>query len=85
MATKTVKEKQMTFQISEHDAISGEVIIRDMTPNELAEREAASLAKAEAAAAKEASANAAAELKASAVAKLASLGLTDDEAKAIIG
>ena len=72
-------------QISEHDAISGEIIVRDMTPEELAEHQAEESAKTAAAEAKEAAANAAAELKASAIAKLAALGLTEDEAKAILG
>ena len=68
--------------ISEHDAISGDVTVRDMTAKELADRKAETDAIA---AAKTATANAAAELKASAMAKLAALGLTEDEAKAIIG
>lgn len=81
MAIRTIKGKQMT-QISEHDAISGEIIVRDMTTEEIAQHEAEVAAVATA---KAQALNAAAELKASAMAKLAALGLTEDEAKAIIG
>lgn len=82
MAYRIVKGNQMTLHISEHDAISDEIIVRDMTKEELAQFEAEAKLQAEAKAAKE---TAATELKASAMAKLAALGLTEDEAKAIIG
>jgi hypothetical protein len=71
----------MTIQISEHDALSGEVVIREMSAEELATREAETAAIASA---KQAAKTAADELKASAIAKLAALGLTEEEAKAIL-
>ena len=73
------------FDILEIDAITGERIERDFTPEELAQRakdqadaEAAAQAAADEAAAKEAA-------KASALAKLEALGLTTEEAQAIAG
>lgn len=69
-------------QISEHDAISDEVIVRDMTAKELKDHETETAAQE---AAKSSAEDAAAKLKASAMAKLAALGLTEAEAKTIIG
>ena len=72
----------MTFQISEHDAITGEVIVREMTAEEIAEREVAIAAKAE----KAATAEAEAQLKTTArQAVLDRLGLTAEEAQLILG
>jgi hypothetical protein len=72
----------MTFQISEHDAISDEVIVRDMTAEELAEREAIALKNAQT------KAEAEAEKQAKATARQAvldRLGITSEEAALILG
>ena len=71
-----------TVQI--HDAATGESVVREMTDEELAQYEADQIAWAaerEAAEAAEAAALAARE---SAIAKLTALGLTEEEAAAII-
>ena len=64
---------------------TGQVEERPLTPEEIAQREAdaaaAAVAEAERVAAEEAKAAA----KASAIAKLAALGLTEDEAAALVG
>ena len=67
------------------NAATGEVIDRDMTPDEVAQHEAdqAEAAAAAQAALDEAAAKEAA--KASALAKLEALGLTTEEAQAIAG
>lgn len=67
------------------DVATGERIERDFTPEELAQREADAVAEAERVAAEQAAADAAAAAKASAVEKLAALGLTAEEAAAIVG
>ena len=72
-------------QVIEIDAVTGEAIERDFTPEELAQREADQAAAAAAQAAAEAEAQAKADAKASALAKLAALGLTEAEAAAIVG
>ena len=68
----------MATQIAEHDSITGQTIVRDMTADELAQREldqteAAKQAKAEAAKA------------AARQAVLDKLGLTANEAQALLG
>ncbi len=64
---------------------TGQVVERPLTVEEIAQREAdaaaAAVAEAERVAAEEAKAAA----KASAIAKLAALGLTEDEAAALVG
>ena len=71
--------------IAMHDVATGNVIERPLTPEEIAQREAdAAAARAEEAervAAEEAKAAA----RASAIAKLAALGLTEEEAAALVG
>jgi hypothetical protein len=71
--------------ITEYNHATGEVVKRDYTAEELAQREKdqAEAAAAEQAAADEAAAREA--TKASALAKLQSLGLTLEEAQAIAG
>lgn len=64
-----------------HDTETDEVIDREMNDEEYAEHEARLAAQAEA----EAAALVAAEAKASAEAKLATLGLTTDDLKALLG
>jgi hypothetical protein len=66
-------------QISEVDAQTGILEIRDATPEELESLAEAQTVDFEAVLAEQQV------LKASALAKLAALGLTEDEAKAIIG
>lgn len=68
-------------QISIHDTATNEVIVRDMTDDEL-EQYQIDLSEMQAGTEKFDARIAA---KASAIAKLAALGLTEDEAKAIIG
>jgi hypothetical protein len=67
--------------IFQHNALTGKTIEREATAKELAQMEADAVENA----AKEAEKQAKAETKTSAIAKLAALGLTEDEAKAIIG
>lgn len=67
------------------DAATGEVIERDFTPEEAAQRAADEAAAAAAAAAAQAEADAKAAARASALAKLAALGLSEDEALALFG
>jgi hypothetical protein len=71
--------------VTEINCLTGEVVERDFTPEELAQRE---LDAAEFAAAEEAriaEEKARSDTKASALKKLAALGLTEEEAKAIFG
>jgi hypothetical protein len=68
----------MANQIAEHDSITGQTIVRDMTADELAQREldqAEAVKQAEAEAAKAAARHAV----------LEKLGLTADEAAALLG
>lgn len=67
------------------DVATGERIERDFTPEELAQREADAAAEAERVAAEQAAVDAAAAARASALEKLAALGLTAEEAAAIVG
>ena len=67
------------------NAKTGERIERDFTPEELAQREADRIAAEEAEAARVEEENAKIAAKESALAKLAALGLTEEEAKAIVG
>ena len=63
---------------------TGEQSVVPLTPEEIAQREADAAAFAEAEAARLAEAEAAAAAKASALSKLAALGLTEEEAKALV-
>jgi hypothetical protein len=72
----TTKE---TLKATEINAATGEVIVRDLTADELAQREA----DATEAAARQAEADAKAAARASALAKLADLGLTAEEVAAL--
>lgn len=67
------------------DCSTGEQTIVPLTPEEIAQLEADRLAFEAEQAAAEAEAAAKAEAKASALAKLAALGLTEEEAKAVVG
>lgn len=67
------------------DAQTGEVVERDMTPDELAQREADAAAAAAAEAEREAAVQAKVSKRQSAVGKLRALGLDDDEIDALIG
>lgn len=73
-----------TLMAVEINCTTGEVIERPLTKEEIAQREADAKAYAELEAARKAELNAKAEAKASALAKLTALGLTEDEAKAIV-
>lgn len=75
MATKQTE----TLTATEINAITGEVVVRDLTADELAQREADATAAAARVAADEAKATA----RASALAKLAELGLTEEEIQAL--
>lgn len=63
---------------------TGEVTELELTPEEIAQREADAQAWADEQAARDAEATAKAEAKASAEAKLAALGLTADEISALV-
>jgi hypothetical protein len=63
---------------------TGEQSVVPLTPEEIAQREADAAAFAEAEAARLAEAEAAAAAKASALSKLAALGLTEEEANALV-
>jgi len=69
--------------IREHNLITGEIIDREMTAEELARAEANQAAEAARAHEAEADAAAVAEAKANAQAKLAALGLTQEEIAAL--
>ena len=71
--------------VTEINCITGEVIERDFTEEELAQRELDAAAFAEAEEARIAEEEAKAAAKASAVEKLAVLGLTEEEVKALLG
>ena len=64
---------------------TGQVEERPLTPEEIAQREADAAAAALAEAERQAAEEAKAAAKASAVAKLAALGLTEEEAAALVG
>jgi hypothetical protein len=64
---------------------TGQVEERPLTPEEIAQREADAAAAAVAEAERQAAEEAKAAAKASAVAKLAALGLTEEEAAALVG
>lgn len=64
---------------------TGQVEERPLTPEEIAQREADAAAAAAAEAERVAAEEAKAAAKASAIAKLAALGLTADEAAALVG
>ena len=68
-------------QISEHDAITGEIIVRDMTEIEAAEFEAETAAKA---AEKQAQEQAAKDKATARAALLTKLGITADEAALLL-
>lgn len=67
----------------EHDVATGEIKKIDLTPEEIAQREAESLAFAAHKTAQEAEAKEKAAAKAAAEAKLEALGLTTDDLKAL--
>ena len=67
------------------DCSTGEQTIVPLTAEEIAQREKDHAEWQATVAAREAEAQAKAEAKASALAKLTALGLTEDEAKAIVG
>lgn len=67
------------------DCSTGEQTIEPLTAEEIADLEAARLEAEARRAEEEAAATAKAEAKASALAKLAALGLTEEEAAAIVG
>ena len=69
----------------EVNCATGEVIERPLTADEIAQREADAAAAAIAEAERIAAEEAAAAAKASALAKLTALGLTEEEALAIVG
>lgn len=71
--------KTETLNAVEINAITGEVIVRPLTADELAQREI----DAAAAAAQQAAAEAKAAARQSALAKLAELGLTEEEIAAL--
>lgn len=68
-------------QVAEYNIETGQSIVRDMTDDEIAQHEI-DLANSQAMIAKMDARDAA---KVSAIAKLEALGLTEDEAKAILG
>lgn len=71
--------KTQTLTALELNAITGEEIVRDLTADEIADRQAQAIQDAAKAAADEAKATA----RASALAKLAELGLTQEEIAAL--
>lgn len=71
--------------VIEINALTGEVVERDFTPDELAQREIDRLAHEEAEAARIAEEQAREATKQSALDKLQLLGLSEEEARAIIG
>ena len=71
--------------VIEIDASTGEVVHRDFTPEEIAQREADFIAAQEAAAAKEAEEAARNAARLSAATKLNALGLDENEIIAIVG
>jgi hypothetical protein len=71
--------------VLEVDALTGVTIERDFTPDELAQRELDRIAFEEAESARVAEEESRVSAKESALIKLTSLGLTEEEAKAIVG
>lgn len=71
--------------VTEIDCLTGEVVERDFTEEELAQRAADLAAFEEAEEARVAQEEAKTAAKASAVEKLAVLGLTEEEVKALLG
>lgn len=69
----------------EVNCASGEVVERPLSSEEIAAREAAAAAAAAAEAERVAAEEAKAAAKASAIAKLSALGLTEEEAAALVG
>lgn len=69
----------------EVDCATGEIKTIELTDEEIAQREALAQAHLEQMAIEQAEAQAKAEAKASALAKLQTLGLTEDEAIALVG
>jgi len=84
-ASKTHKGETMTNPIAvEVNCTTGEVTERDLTDAEIAAQAVAAQAAADQQAARDAEDKAKADAKASALAKLTALGLTADEAAAIL-
>jgi hypothetical protein len=73
-----------TLTAVEVNCTTGEVVERPLTAEEISDREAQAAAAAIEQAAREAEATATAEAKASGIAKLLALGLTEEEANALI-
>ncbi len=71
--------------ISIYDHLTGETIVRDMTEEEAAEYAAQSAIAQNEKVQRETAKTVQAEAKTSAMSKLTALGLTEDEAKAIVG
>ena len=82
MSEISTEEVPMALEVN---CATGEQTMRPLTAEEIAQREADALAAAEAEAARLAEEEAKAAAKASAIAKLTSLGLTEEEALAIVG
>ena len=82
MSEISTEEVPMVLEVN---CATGEQTMRPMTDAELAQREADRIAAEAAEAERVASEEAAAAAKASALAKLTTLGLTEEEALAIIG
>lgn len=72
-------------KVAEHNVETGEVVVREMNDEELAQWELDKLEYERVKAEQEAAEAAKIEAKASALAKLAKLGLTEEEAAAIAG
>ena len=85
MVIKIVKDNKMTIKITIADALTDEVIEREMNEKELAQYEADTLKREAREKVKAKAETDKAAVKASAQAKLAALGLTPDEVTAIIG
>lgn len=82
MSENSVEEVPMVLEVN---CATGEQTMRPMTEAELAQREADRIAAEAAEAERVAAEEAAAAAKASALSKLTALGLTEEEALAIIG
>jgi len=67
-----------------HDALTGETVVRDMTPEEIAQREADQAAAAAAKQAADAEAAAKAAAREAAITRFKALGFTDDEISALV-
>lgn len=82
MSETAVEEVPMALEVN---CATGEQTMRPLTAEEIAQREADALAAAEAEAMRLAEEETKAAAKEAAIAKLTALGLTEEEAQAIIG